>query len=36
MDIYEELGVTAYINANEWYTSLVTTAGVFGKLKDRF
>lgn len=21
MDIYEELGVTAYINANEWYTS---------------
>src|SRR5437660_9227451 len=21
MDIFEELGVTAYINANEWYTS---------------
>ena len=21
MGIYEELGVTAYINANEWYTS---------------
>lgn len=21
MDIYEELGVTTYINANEWYTS---------------
>src|SRR5216684_4357874 len=22
MPIYEELGVTAYINANEWYTSM--------------
>jgi hypothetical protein len=26
MDIYEELGVTTYINANEWYTSEVVEA----------